>query len=262
MLAMRSLPLLATLLLGACATVPETGRRQLALVDSDQLTALALSEFEELKRTTPISEDDEQTALVQRVGKRIAAVAPVPDAEWEFVLFDQPEVMNAFALPGGKVGIFSGILKVTANEPGLATVVGHEVAHVVAQHGNERVSQALLLDLGGQALSQVVSSQPGVTRQLILGAYGIGAGVGVMLPYSRKQELEADHIGLLYMARAGYEPREAIAFWKRFAESTRGAGSPPEFLSTHPLDDTRIRQLEELMPEAEAEYQRARASLM
>jgi predicted Zn-dependent protease len=243
----------------ACATVPETGRRQLVLVDSRELAQLSDSEFEKLKRTTPISHDPEQNALVQRVGRRIAAVAPVPDARWEFVLFDEPNVLNAFAMPGGKVAVYSGLLAVTRDEAGLATVLGHEIAHVVARHGEERVSQGLLVELGGQALSQVARTNSAATRQLILGAYGAGAGLGVILPYSRKHELEADHIGMLYMARAGYDPAEAIEFWKRFAAAEKGGAQPPELLSTHPLDEKRIEALKRLLPEAEEEYRRARA---
>jgi len=251
--------LAAALAIAACATVPETGRKQLVLVDSDQLAELALSEFEQLKRTTPISTDPDHNALVQRVGRRIAAVAPVPDARWEFVVFDKPEVMNAFAMPGGKVAIYSGLFDVTRTEAGLATVLSHEVAHVVARHGEERVSQTLLVDLGGQALSQVVSTSPGVAQELVQAAYGVGAGVGVLLPFSRKHELEADHIGVLYMARAGYDPAEAIEFWKRFAASSAKQGAePPELLSTHPLDETRIAELERVLPEARQEYEQAR----
>jgi metalloendopeptidase OMA1, mitochondrial len=246
-------------LLAACETVPETGRRQLILVPSGELTSMSLSEFEKIKNQTPVSKDREQNALLERVGRRIAAVADLPDAKWEFVVFDQPDVMNAFALPGGKVGVYSGLFKVTQNEAGLATVIGHEVAHAVAQHGNERVSQGLLLQLGGAALAHAAQTKPEATQQLIQAAYGIGANVGILLPYSRKQELEADHLGLLYMARAGYEPREAIEFWKRFsaAAQAKGGGRPPEFLSTHPLDESRIEQLQSLMPKAIEDYQRA-----
>lgn len=246
------------LVASGCATVPETGRSQLVLVDSGELRELSSSEFEKLKASTPISQDPDQNALVQNVGRRIAAVAPVEKPDWEFVVFDQPEVMNAFALPGGKVGVYTGIFQVTQNEPGLATVLGHEVAHVVANHGAERVSQGLLVELGGTALSVLAGSNPGATSQLIAAAYGIGTSVGVMLPYSRKHELEADEIGLYYMARAGYEPKEAIAFWQRFAEATAGSGQPPEFLSTHPLDETRIEAIRKHLPKAEEEYERAR----
>ncbi len=249
-----------TVLLQACTTVPETGRRQLLLVGSGEVAQLSLSEFDKLKKDTPISKDPEQNALVKRVGQHIASVVNLPNAQWEFVLFDKPDVMNAFCLPGGKVGVYSGILKVTQNEAGLATVLGHETAHAVAKHGEERMSEGLLVQLGGTALAALTQSRPGAAQQLIQSAYGIGTNVGVMLPHSRQQELEADHLGLLYMARAGYDPHEAVAFWQRFKaqNETRGGGKPPEFLSTHPVDDKRIAQLQELLPQATTEYQKAK----
>lgn len=245
--------------LAACATVPETGRQQLLLISPNEEMQLGLTEFEKLKKNTPISQDAANNALVERVGWRIAKVANLPNAQWEFVLFDQPKTPNAFCLPGGKVGIFSGILPITQDEAGLATVMGHEVAHAVARHGAERMSQGLLVQLGGQALSTATKTQPGLTQQLILGAYGLGANVGIMLPHSRSQELEADRIGLLYMARAGYDPRQAVAFWQRFRayNEKHGGGNGIAFLSTHPLDEVRIARLQELMPEALAEYKQA-----
>ncbi len=251
---------LAALLLASCATVPETGRRQLSLVSSDEVMQLSLTEFDKLKKDTPISKDAEQTALVKRVGQRIAAVAPLPNAQWEFVLFDKPDTMNAFCLPGGKVGVYSGILKMTQNEAGLATVIGHEVSHAVARHGQERMSEGLLLQLGGIGLAALTQSRPEAAQQLLQTAYGVGATVAVELPHSRKQELEADHLGLIYMARAGYDPHEAVAFWQRFSayNKQKGGGAPPAFLSTHPVDDKRIAQLQELMPQATAEYQKAK----
>jgi predicted Zn-dependent protease len=246
-------------LLCACARAPETGRHQLLLVNSGEVLQLSQSEFEKLKQTTPISKDTTQNEMVTRVGRRIAAVVPLPDAQWEFVVFDKPDVLNAFALPGGKVGVYSGILKVTQNEAGLATVLGHEVSHAVARHGEERMSEGLLLQLGGVVLSELTSTRPEAAQQLLQAAYGVGANVGVMLPHSRKQESEADHLGLLYMARAGYDPHEAAEFWKRFSayNQQHGGGKPPEFLSTHPLDDKRIHDIEELLPQAMAEYEKA-----
>jgi predicted Zn-dependent protease len=244
-------------LLQACETVPETGRKQLSLVGSGEVQQLSLSEFDKLKKETPISHDPTQNALVRRVGERIAAVAPLPNAQWEFVLFDKPDVMNAFCLPGGKVGVYSGILKLTQNEAGLATVVGHEVSHAVAKHGEERMSESLLLQLGGTALAALTQSRPEAAQQLIQTAYGAGAAIAVELPHSRKQELEADHLGLIYMARAGYDPHEAIAFWQRMSKATSSSGKPIELMSTHPSDAHRIHQLEQLLPKALEEYQRA-----
>jgi len=255
---LRHSPLLLLLgMLTACATVPETGRSQLLLISPAQETQLGLTEFEKLKESTPVSKDPELDAMVQRVGRRIAAVAPMPNARWEFVLFDEPKTANAFCLPGGKVGIYTGILPVTKDETGLATVMGHEVAHAVARHGAERVSQGLLVEMGGKALDAALHSQPDTTRALVLQGYGMGSKVGVILPYSRTQELEADRLGLLYMARAGYDPRAAVDFWKRFSAYTRTkGGAPPEFLSTHPVDTRRISQIRSLMPGALAEYRK------
>ncbi len=248
--------LLAGSLLAGCATVPETGRSQLLLVSPAEETQLGFQEFEKLKKSVPISKDPAANAQLQRVGQRIAAVAPLRNARWEFVLFDKPDVPNAFCLPGGKVGVYSGILPMTRDDAGLATVIGHEVAHAVARHGAERMSEGMLIQLGGQILEQATTGRSEASRAALQQAYGIGSTLGVALPHSRGQELEADRIGLLYMARAGYQPREALAFWKRFAEYQKknGGGKQIEFLSTHPLDDQRIRQIEGLLPQAEMEY--------
>lgn len=254
--------LLATVVtfVSGCETVPITGRRQLSLVGSGEVLQLSVSEFDKLKKETPISRDPDQNALVRRVGQRIAAVAPLPNAQWEFVVFDKPDVLNAFCMPGGKVGVYSGIFKITQDEAGLATVIGHEVSHAVARHGEERMSEGLLLQLGGTALAALTQSRPETAQQLMQAAYGVGANVAVMLPHSRKQELEADHLGVIYMARAGYDPQAALAFWQRFASYNKqhGGSNPPAFLSTHPVDDKRIEQIKELLPQAEKEYQKAK----
>ena len=245
------------LFLSACATVPETGRSQLLLVSPSQEAQMGFQEFEKLKQTTPISKNQAANAQLQRVGQRIASVTQLPNAQWEFVLFEN-NTPNAFCLPGGKVGVFSGILPITKDDAGLATVIGHEVAHAVARHGAERMSEGLLIQLGGQVLEQVTAGKSQVSRALLQQAYGIGATVGVALPHSRGQELEADRLGVLYMARAGYQPREALGFWQRFAEykNKNGGGKQIEFLSTHPLDEQRIRQIEGLLPQAEMEYRK------
>jgi predicted Zn-dependent protease len=220
-----------------------------------------LTEFDKMKQSTPISRDPEINSLVQRVGKRIAAVAPLPNAQWEFVVFDQPDTANAFCLPGGKVGVYTGILSITKDEAGLATVIGHEVSHAVARHGGERMSHALLTQVGGQAFGLALRNNSEQTRNLFLGIYGGAAQVGWTLPHSRQQEMEADRLGLTYMARAGYDPREAVEFWKRFKAYNDSHGNKQwQFLSTHPVDDARIVQLNDLLPAAEAEYQKARVS--
>ncbi len=247
-------------LLSACSTVPGMGRPQLMLVSKGEEMQLGITEFDKLKQSTPVSRDAKVNALVQRVGQRVAAVVAtdMPQAQWEFVVFDQPKVANAFCLPGGKVGIYTGILPLTRDEAGLATVIGHEVAHAVARHGAERLSEALLMQLGGAVLSEALKEQNDQTRALALGAYGVTSSLGVALPHSRSQELEADHLGLMYMARAGYDPREAVAFWKRFGDYIRQQGGGTiEFFSTHPVDTTRVEQLEALLPSAMREYRRA-----
>lgn len=246
---------LAGLGLTGCATVPVTGRSQLRMVSSEQEMQLGLASFEQMKKEVPISRDPAANALLQKVGKRIAAVAQkdLPEAQWEFIVFESSEA-NAFCLPGGKIGIYTGILPITRDEDGLATVIGHEVAHAAAHHGSERLSQSMLLEAGGQALgSSLANFDPKVQAAAAL-AYGVGSQVGVLLPYSRKDESEADHIGLIYMARAGYNPEKALDFWQRFAAATASAGGGPSFLRTHPLTDVRIKQLQEEMPQALSEY--------
>ena len=256
--ARRIQAILAALLLSVglitCYTNPVTGRRQLSLIPVDQEVQLGESSFSEIKRQTPISSDANANSQVERVGRRIASVANLSNASWEFVVF-QDNTPNAFCLPGGKVGVFSGILPITQNEPGMATVIGHEVGHAVARHGGERLSEGLLVQLGGVGLAVALREKPRETQELAMMAYGVGTTVGRMLPHSRKQELEADYMGLLFMARAGYDPHEAVLFWQRFkAYGDRQGGRPPEFLSTHPLDSRRIRELEKKMPEAMKEY--------
>jgi predicted Zn-dependent protease len=195
--------------------------------------------------------------LVERVGRKISAVVTLPNAQWEYVCFEDDDTPNAFCLPGGKIGIYTGILPITQNEAGLATVMGHEVAHATARHGGERISEQLAIQLGGVGLAVAMRDKPQETQEIAMVAYGAGTTLGRTLPHSRSQELEADRLGMLYMARAGYNPREAIEFWKRFkAWNDQRGGSPPEFLSTHPLDSRRIKQLEELLPEAMEEYRK------
>lgn len=240
------------LLAVACTTVPETGRTQFNLLSASDETQLGLTAFAQMKENTPLSTDPAVNAMVRRVGERIAAVADLPGARWEFVVFDSPEA-NAFALPGGKVGVFTGILPITRDEAGLATVIGHEVAHAVARHGGERMSQAMALQGAGQVLGAVTANSQ--WRGLTMTAYGLGAQLGVALPHSRAQESEADYIGLLYLARAGYDPVNAVAFWTRFAEFNRqSGGTTPWFLRTHPLDQARIRQIVQWLPQARQEY--------
>ena len=254
------LSLVALVVLVACASAPITGRKQLILLSPGQETQLGLTSFQKLKQETPVSRDPAKNFLLQQVGKRIAAVADLPDAQWEFVVFESKEA-NAFCLPGGKVGVYSGLFQVTQDEAGLATVVGHEVAHAAARHGAERLSQSMAAQLGGQALGVGLSAADPRLQALAQVAYGLGAQVGVLLPYGRKQESEADRIGLIYMARAGYDPEAAIGFWQRFSNlhAKSGRGQVPGFLRTHPVDEVRIRQIQSWLPEAKAEYRAPQA---
>ena len=260
-LAGATLAVLGALLLTGCQTVTETGRSQLNLVSADEEMKLGVAAFQETKQKTPVSKDAKANEMLQRVGKRIAAVANLPNAQWEFVVFESPEA-NAWCLPGGKVGVYTGILPITKDEAGLATVIGHEVAHATAHHGAERMSQQMVAQLGGSAAGAAVSGKSEATQALVGQAYGVASQVGVLLPYSRKHEAEADYIGLLYMARAGYDPAAAVAFWQRFSEYNRqhGGSQGLSFLRTHPLDEQRIQDLKTELPKARAEYDKAKAA--
>lgn len=242
-----------------CATVTETGRSQLNLVSASEEMQLGLTEFQKTKQQLPASTNAAASAMVQRAGQRIAAVADLPNAQWEFVLFESPEA-NAWCLPGGKVGVYTGLLPITRDESGLATVISHEVAHASAHHGTERLSQQMAAQAGSSIVGALLSGKSQTTQTLAAQAYGVASQVGVLLPYSRKQETEADYIGLLYMARAGYDPAAAVAFWERFADYNRqhGDSSTPVFLRTHPLDTQRIQQIKSDLPKAQAEYQKAK----
>jgi len=222
-------------------------------------TQLGIQSFTQMKAEMPISMDPAANAMLQRVGSRIAAVvSDMPDVQWEFVLFESEEP-NAFCLPGGKVGVYTGILPITQNEAGLATVIGHEVAHAYARHGGERMSRQLALQLGGSLVGYTFSSTDPQVQQAAAVTYGLGGELLGTLPHSRSQESEADRIGLLYMARAGYDPEEAIAFWQRFAAYNQQAGGEPLwFLSTHPLNQSRIDQIKTWLPEARAQQAPAR----
>jgi metalloendopeptidase OMA1, mitochondrial len=247
---------LLVLLLTGCNTVPVTGRSQFNLMSTGQEQQLGLSSFDQLKKETPISKDPAANALLQKVGHRIAAVADkdMPGAQWEFVVFESKEA-NAFCLPGGKVGVYTGILPITRDEAGLATVIGHEVGHAVARHGGERMTDAMLLQTGGEILGTSLSQSDPRLQAAAMVAYGFTSQVGVTLPFSRAQESEADHIGLIYMARAGYDPHAAVIFWQRFADyNQQQSGDTPAFLRTHPTDATRIQQLAAWMPEAMTQY--------
>jgi predicted Zn-dependent protease len=254
---------LILLLVGqGCSTVPITGRQQINLVSQGEEMQLGLSSFEAMKKETPINRDLKLNAMLREVGTQIAAVASndMPNAQWEFVLFDSKEV-NAFCLPGGKVGVYTGILPITKDRGGLATVIGHEVAHAVARHGGERMTHSIIAQGGGQLANAAITAYDPQWQKATMLAYGAVSKVGFELPFSRKQESEADHMGLIYMARAGYNPEEAVEFWKRFMEfnERQGGANVPALLRTHPVDSTRIKQLQELLPTALAEFKRSGA---
>jgi predicted Zn-dependent protease len=240
------------MLLAACQTAPLTGRHQLIIVTEEQELSLGAEAYKQTLKESKLSTDAATTAMVRRVGDRIAKAAERPEYQWEFNLVED-KTPNAFCLPGGKVVIYTGILPFTKDETGLAVVMGHEVAHALARHGAERMSTGELAGLAGQTAAIIFGGGNPETAQQVQAAFGMGANLGVILPFSRHQESEADQIGLLLMAKAGYDPRQAVDFWTRMAQGQDGA--PPEFLSTHPSDKTRIKRIEGWIPEALKIYQ-------
>lgn len=231
-------------------TTTETGRRQLNFISADQEMQLGLTAFDQMKKEVPISKDAAANALVSKVGTRIAeqAKSRLPDAKWEFVVFESKEA-NAFCLPGGKVGVYTGLLPITQTEAGLAAVIGHEVAHAAEHHGAARMSTAMALEKGTQLAGAAVSEKYSQLTMVALGGLG---KIGIELPFSRADESEADHVGLLYMARAGYDPEEAVRFWQRFKTSHAGQSEGISLLRTHPVDTDRIADLKKWLPEAKA----------
>ncbi len=246
---MKRLLIAASAALGACQSVPYTHRQHLVLISAGQEASLGESSYKQALGEAKVSTDREATAMLQRVGARLAAAADKSDYKWEFTLLEDPKTINAWCLPGGKVAVYSGLLPVSQDENGLAVVLGHEISHALARHGSERMSQGLLAELGGAALGVALTNKPAETQALAQKAYGAGAQVGVLLPFSRAQESEADHIGLILMAKAGYDPDGAVAFWERMAKAAGGGGTP-ELLRTHPSDDKRIAKIREELPEA------------
>jgi predicted Zn-dependent protease len=254
------------LLITACAQVPITQRQSLQLLPESQLATLSLQEYDKVLKKSSLSTNRQQVQMVRRVGFKIAKAAEAFLAEagmqsqirnlnWEFNLIEDDKAANAWVMPGGKAAVYTGILPYTRNETGLAVVLGHEVAHAIAGHGNERMSQGLLAQMGGAALSAALSQNSPATRNLFMQAYGAGATVGLLLPYSRLHESEADRIGLTLMARAGYDPREAVPFWQRMNQ--KAERRPPEFLSTHPAPASRITNIKRYIPEALVYYKKA-----
>jgi predicted Zn-dependent protease len=252
-------------LLAACATVPLTERKSLHLVSASELLALSDEQYAEVLKESKLSTDRQKVQMVTRVGKRIASAAEdflkeshaedkISNYQWEFNVIEDDKTANAWCMPGGKVAVYTGILPFTRNDTGLAVVLGHEVAHAIAEHGNERMSEALLAQLGGVALAVALQEQPEETQQLFMAAYGVTANVAVLLPYSRLHESEADRIGLTLMAKAGYNPNEAVRFWQTMSE--QGGSRPPTLLSTHPAPESRIEKIKSFIPEAMRYYKK------
>jgi len=245
------------LVAAACQTVPYTGRSQLQLLSPAQEDQMGVQAYQQILGKARLSTDATLNAMVTRVGSRIAAATGHPEYQWESRLIVDDTQANAFALPGGKVAVYTGILPITRDEAGLAAVLGHEIGHVIARHGGERVSQQLLVNVGLEATMAGLSRGNPAMVQQVGSLLGAGAAVGVLLPWSRTQESEADHLGLILMAKAGYDPHAALDLWKRMAEHAKRSGRPPEFLSTHPAEATRVQQIQGWMPEAMRYYKPA-----
>ncbi len=255
--------LAAMFVFAGCATVPLTNRSQLNLIPESEMNSLSFQQYDQVIAESQLSTDPQATAMIKRVGARIQDAveryfqqAGQPHAldgyQWEFNLIQSDQV-NAWCMPGGKVAFYSGILPICQDDTGVAVVMGHEVAHAIAHHGAERMSQQMVAQLGSTALAQALQNKSEQTQAIYMTAFAVGAQYGALLPFSRTQESEADHLGLIFMAMAGYDPRVAPAFWERM--SAQGGAAPPEFLSTHPSDATRIRQLQDWLPEALKYYQ-------
>ena len=255
--------LVALMLLAGCSSVPLTGRKQVLLVSDQEVLSSSLTQYNDYIKTATKSNNAKQSAMVTRVGQKIAAAteqylrqngleSEVKNFAWEFNLVKDQQ-LNAFCMPGGKIVVYEGLLGIVSSDDELAVVVGHEVAHAVAKHSNERMSQQLMAQYGAAILGQAVSNRSTAVQQLATSVYGIGAQYGVMLPFSRKHESEADYMGLVFMTMAGYNPDVAVGFWQKM--SAGGSGSVPEFMSTHPSDATRIAEIKKWLPEIKAKYQ-------
>lgn len=253
--------LTAITLLTACSTVPFTGRKRLTALSTSDMNAMALQNYNTFLKENKLSTNQSQVALLRKVGNKVKNAVEkyliaqgqqklIEGFEWEFNLVDSPTV-NAWAMPGGKIVFYTGIMDICKDEEGIAVVMSHEIAHIIASHGNERMSQGLAMQLGGLGLSLALKEKPQETKNLFLSAYGIGSNVLVALPYSRTHEYEADKIGLIFMAMAGYNPEAGIEFWTRMNAQSNGQ-RPPEFLSTHPAPQNRIQAMKDFLPEAKA----------
>ncbi len=245
---------IALVLIG-CQQVPMTNRKQVLLSTEASENKMGLTAYQEVLKSEPLTKNEKASEIVRRVGQRIAAVAKRPDFEWEFNVIES-ETQNAFCLPGGKVAVYTGILPVCENEAGLAVVMSHEIAHAIARHGGERMTFQTAQNAGKSLVGYVMQNQEEQKQKMVLTAYGAASEYGVILPYSRKHEMEADQIGIMLMAEAGYDPSEAPVFWERFSSAKAGA-APMEFMSTHPSDASRAAALRELLPDAMKLFQAA-----
>ncbi len=249
--AIHFLTILILMVVQSCSTVPHTQRKALILVSPGQEAAMGEQAYEQILSQEKLSQNKKWVLMVDKVGWNIARVSHQPNLNWEFKLIESDQ-RNAFCLPGGKVAVYTGIMEVAKNEAGLAAIMGHEIAHAIARHGAERMTQAMLVNTG---LSMAdVSLQNSEHRELIMAALGLSANVGLLLPYSRKHETEADNIGTFYMARAGYDPNESVALWQRFAEAEQAR--VPAFLSTHPPSQERAEALRTIAKQAMVEYRK------
>lgn len=258
----------AALLLTSCGSVPITGRKQLNLVSDSEVLASSLSQYNSYMQGAKRSGNTTQSAMVTRVGKKIAAATEaylnangladeVKNFSWEFNLV-QDDQLNAFCMPGGKIVVYEGLMKIISSDDELAVVLGHEVAHAVAKHSNERMSQQMLAQYGAQVLSGALSNKSAAVKTIAGQVYGIGAQYGMMLPFSRKHESEADYMGLILMTMAGYTPDVAVGFWQKM--SAGGSSSTPEFMSTHPSDKTRISDIQKNLPDIKKKYGKTTAN--
>lgn len=245
--------------MSACSSVPITGRKQLSLIPSSTMLSMSYQQYDQFLKENKVTADQQSTALVKKVGVKIQKAVEeyfavkqmsdrLKDYKWEFNVVESKDV-NAWCMPGGKVVVYTGILPITKDESGLAVVMGHEIAHAVAEHGSERMSQGMLAQIGSVALDVALQNKPEQTRALWMTAFNVGAQYGALLPFSRTQESEADKLGLVFMTMAGYDPNTAVTFWQRMAANKQGQ-APPEFMSTHPSDETRINDIKAWIPEA------------
>ena len=264
----RLITILLVIFVFGCVKVPMTGRRQMKLVSSSTMQTMSYDAYKSFLDTSNVIYDGAEYVMVQNSGNKIKAAVMnymntkkkykkrVQGYEWDFNLVNG-KMVNAWCMPGGKVAFYTGIMPICEDETGVAVVMGHEIAHAIAGHGNERMSQGVAMQMGGVAVSVAVAQQPAATQNIFLGAYGVGAQLGGMLPFSRLHESEADKMGLMFMAMAGYDPRKAVDFWQRMDEMS-GGGAPPEILSTHPSHNTRISNIKKWLPEAMKYYNEAK----